>query len=261
MKRIKGIWPFVLAVIIAFAGYWSVDGIKALMPSHKDTVRIFDKPSEDSLFYMGKYDELTVYPWDVFDEGACEPLISDSKFRYGKYHDIIFSNQIFFPGEAKAFEPQILYDEKLDIFFVNEYIYTSVKGAECSVSYAFTYDAVLHLHFREVNRQDLTPDEIQRANEKINQYLAEFHKANLYHEIVTGSEGNVAIAPPIYGDTAFSNPLFSFYSANNVPPLVDTPVILNQQDELLMFYQVKGAQIVLYYNPQLDAISGFSIKQ
>ena len=56
MKYVKRILPYILAAAIIFAGYVIIDGIKVLLPSHKETIKVFEKPENDNLFYMGNND-------------------------------------------------------------------------------------------------------------------------------------------------------------------------------------------------------------
>lgn len=254
MKHIKNILPYVLAVFIIFGGYFSMEGIKALISSHKETVRVFQRPEKNNLFYMGTSDEIIIYPWDVISErnslSFIEYFTEDAYEQSMEIKEMIFEsitfldNKIFIP-EFEMFEPNIRYDAQQEIIFVKDYAYQNTAGEYCVVNFAKKLDGVIYFHCKELNHTDLTLDEVQSANWKMTDYLWEFHN----------NDGTMIV------EGIKSNPLFAFYTSYSVPWCYGTPVIVKQKNELLLIYQFDGLQVVLYYNPRLDLISGFSVKQ
>ncbi len=254
MKRIKSILPYVLAVVIIFEGYFSMEGIKALIPSNKEIIKVFEKPEQNNLFYMGTSDELIIYPWDVINEKnslAFNEYFTEEVDEKGVsikdeiLESISFLDRKIFIPDFEKFEPNIRYDGQQETIFVKDYVYQNTAGVYCMVNFAKKFDEVIYFHCEELNQTDLTLDEAQSANWKINDYLVEFHNSDgtLVEELIK------------------SNALLAFYHKNPVPWCYGTPMIVKQKNELLLIYQFVGLQVVLYYNPKLDLISGFGVKQ
>lgn len=274
MKIIKRILPYVLAIAIIFAGYFSLDLIKALMPSHKDTVRVFDKPEQDSVFYIGRINELNIYPWDVFDESKCV-LLSN---QYAAYENTVmwleeaifdFGNGSFLPAVLYDFQPEILYDESLNIYFVKEYMYENWNNEECVISCAFSEGTIFCLNCdnKEYINKDLTSAEISNGTKAINSFIQNFQDSQdgtFETDMYTHYSNNPFVS---FADN-YEKIYASFYTYGVYYPTIDifgmltnsVPTVTPYKGELLLIYYYDNTQVVLFYNPRTSAVSGFSIK-
>jgi len=273
MKRAKVLWPYVLAALLVFAGYFGLGGIGALLPSYKNTLREFDKANQNALFYFEQSDELVLYPWDTFDEADCitahEELWGDYAYMKANLLQWIsdMNNPSLLPGDTTAFEPPLLYQQKTGTFFVKDFRYQNAGGEACVLNGAVRKGFAVYLHCGPYENPDLTADEIRSGNAKINDYVQELQRAD-------DSAGRELTAPageaflPLSPDLKH-NPLFVLlnrfggfaFPFDSYGIAQTAPTVIPHKGNLLVIYYLDETQCILFYDPRNDTMSGFSLKE
>lgn len=265
-------WPFLVTSAVICLLIAGILGMSNILPSYKNTVKEFERAVKSSLLYVSKEDELVIYPWDLFE--LEEILVQDdTQEEMGTYawKDLWFKfiEEPYFPVNQSEFYPPIFYSTKNNIYYIKDYEYLTTGGNTCFLSMAVRDDTILYLHTPVKGRAELSLEEVTRADKKIAEQISqstllntdEFNMGFDYDELKKYI--SKAAKSDNLLDQFFGKPSIYYHQLYDIFSLYIqkyTYFTLSYSGELLCVFNNTSRTGIIFYDPVVDSISGFSIK-
>ena len=283
MRLIKNVLPFLLALLIVSAGFFGSGAVSRFLPDY--TGQVFSGVKQEGIqnaFFSGSGSEVLVYPWNLFDRSSClllteamqQDAVSEPCFSAGK----MLADFLDRAGDSPARidrENRILVDPKSELLYLPE---TKISD-HFSVSMALDSRYICYIHQKSLDGfGESVP--VENPSEKLRSYVEEARSLLKYREFSqteASSPEDVPMEKPnillnyvdgmlyLYSDIGyeFSEEENVYQVMSELVQYADYTTLSREGETLIAFSQNRRGgvdSLVLYYQENLDAITGFSLQ-
>ena len=269
MDRFKSAFVWVAAVCIVVAPFFGIGWIESLIPSQKDTIASYQKSEGAKFLYIGKNDALSIYPWNLYRAENCMEVSDDGGIDWNVY--FYRTDKQFVPKTLDDFNPIFHYDADEGRFFLKDYAYVSADGVNCFLDMAVHDGVVVYFHCRQDrNEPELTSGEVSKTGELLMEW------ASLYCE-TSGTATQYSTVSPQHRENKEEplNPIFRFLNqyewyydyVNQSPQHLFRNFLeyanfscMSYRGEMLLVASHGNRQEILFYNPRMKIVTGYSVR-
>lgn len=289
--------PCLLTGVILTAGFAGMTLVRPYLPDYKNEIRSFPQADGQNYLLIESSDALEFYPWSEFHAQNSHfssvqehPAVMQDQ-NGGWSNCVELSQRLNYAASAfemtadlrNSFRLAATIDfthyfqtdaETESVLAFRDVTLPSISGADMMLSVAAQGTFVEFFHYAPAQSEPLSEEKRKELVPKLSEDLAVFAKIiTAWYQSVEYEQGDYgeAFETDVVGalknaELEEYNQLYGLVDALQLPSdfletLLQKPDVFVYQDEILMAYESDNlARLILFYNPQMGAFSGYSLQ-
>lgn len=261
MKWSKRLLPWLLGLLMVLLCVFGGNIIELFIPSYTGQIRIHEMQSGNAALQIEGSEEMRFYPWSLFREENCirlDPSDDKDNDQYSIAQSAIAQGfsvvlDAMRPPDGETPQFPVLYDEKLDMYFVHQYPYETVTGAQRFLNAVIQNDTLIYLHCAAGSTALLEEKLIKSSMEQLTNWAMEgrpYSEGNLVWDCISDYEYLLGRDDP---SDVYHSPFETSTEklrctmlpcGSEIFIMIDCPLSLN----------------MMFYDPTLNQITGYGVK-
>lgn len=261
MKWPKRLLLCLLELLTVLTCVFGSGAIELFIPSYTGQIRAHEMQRGNTALKIEGSEEMRFYPWNLFHEEDCVRLYpgsTEDNFQYSMIEHAITRGFSLLtemePSDAQKLLFPVLYDEKLDMYFVQHYAYETAAGTQRFLNAVIQNDTLIYFHCAADPTATLEESTQKSAMEQLTRWAMEdrhmFSEDNLIWNCIAKYEIQMMLAEP---DDLYQSPWETSTKelrctmlpcGSEIFIMIDCPLSLN----------------MMFYDPTLNQITGYGVK-